>query len=43
MGNVSENDVILGISAVERGLAELGYKFEAGVGVAAAMRALAEV
>ncbi|HOW02836.1 MAG TPA: alanine--glyoxylate aminotransferase family protein, partial [Caldisericia bacterium] len=43
MGNVSENDVILGISAVERGLAELGYKFEAGAGVAAAMRALAEV
>jgi serine---pyruvate transaminase len=40
MGNVNENDAILGVSAVERGLIELGYKFEPGKGVAATMKAL---
>lgn len=40
MGNVSENDVVLGISAIERGLLELGYKFEVGKAVAAAMKSL---
>jgi aspartate aminotransferase-like enzyme len=40
MGNVNDNDAILGVSAVERGLIELGYKFEPGKGVAATMKAL---
>jgi aspartate aminotransferase-like enzyme len=40
MGNVNDNDAILGVSAVERGLIELGHKFEPGTGVAATMKAL---
>jgi len=40
MGNVNDNDAILGVSAVERGLIELGHKFEPGKGVAATMKAL---
>jgi aspartate aminotransferase-like enzyme len=40
MGNVNDNDAILGVSAVERGLIELGYQFEPGKGVAATMKAL---
>jgi aspartate aminotransferase-like enzyme len=40
MGNVNENDAILGIAVVERALHELGYSFELGKGVAATLKAL---
>ena len=40
MGNVNENDAILGIAVVERALHELGHSFELGKGVAATLKAL---
>ncbi len=40
MGYVSEEDLLVAISAVERALRELGYEFEFGSGLAAAQRAL---
>jgi serine---pyruvate transaminase len=42
MGNVNENDLIIGVAVVERALSELGYKFNLGAGVAAAMKSLEE-
>jgi aspartate aminotransferase-like enzyme len=42
MGNVGPNDVILGLATIERVLAELGYSFEKGKGVAAAMCSLSK-
>jgi len=42
MGNVNENDLMLGVTVVERVLSELGYKFNKGSGVAAAMKSLEE-
>jgi len=42
MGNVNENDLMLGVTVVERALSELGYKFNRGAGVAAAMKSLEE-
>lgn len=40
MGSVSDGDILATLGAVERGLAAAGYRFEAGVGVAAAQREL---
>jgi len=40
MGSVSANDVLATVGAVERALAEAGYKFELGAGSAAAQQAL---
>jgi alanine-glyoxylate transaminase/serine-glyoxylate transaminase/serine-pyruvate transaminase len=39
MGSVSLNDVLAVVSAVELALAQSGYHFESGVGVAAAQKA----
>lgn len=39
MGAVNQSDVMATISAIERGLTEAGYKFEAGAGLAAAQQA----
>jgi alanine-glyoxylate transaminase/serine-glyoxylate transaminase/serine-pyruvate transaminase len=36
MGAVTESDILVTVGAIERGLAEAGYHFEAGVGLAAA-------
>lgn len=36
MGCLDEYDLLTGISCLEKALKELGYKFELGVGVAAA-------
>ncbi|MGC9521264.1 MAG: pyridoxal-phosphate-dependent aminotransferase family protein [Anaerolineae bacterium] len=41
MGAVSQSDLLATIGAVEKGLAACGYDFQIGVGVAAAMQALA--
>lgn len=40
MGNVNRNDILATISAIEGSLAEQGYKFPHGAGVAAANRSL---
>ncbi len=40
MGNISFGDLIGTVSAIERALASLGYRFAVGSGVAAAQRAL---
>ncbi len=40
MGSVSANDVLATVGAVERALAEAGYKFERGAGCTAAQQAL---
>lgn len=40
MGSVSANDLVATVGAVERALAEAGYKFEAGAGCAAAQQVL---
>ncbi|MCK5848738.1 MAG: alanine--glyoxylate aminotransferase family protein [Caldisericia bacterium] len=40
MGNVGPNDVILGITTIERTLKELGYSFENGKGISAAIEVL---
>ncbi len=40
MGNVNDNDVVLGVSVVERALMEMGHKFDHGKAVAAALQAL---
>ncbi len=40
MGNVNDNDVVLGVSVVERALMEMGHQFEKGKAVAAALEAL---
>lgn len=42
MGNISFGDLIGTVSAIERALASLGYRFVVGSGVAAAQRALQE-
>jgi aspartate aminotransferase-like enzyme len=42
MGYVDESDVVVGIAALERTLAELGYGVKPGDGVAAAQRAFLE-
>lgn len=40
MGSVSQGDLLATIGAIETGLASVGYKFDKGIGVAAAMAAL---
>jgi alanine-glyoxylate transaminase/serine-glyoxylate transaminase/serine-pyruvate transaminase len=40
MGTVSSGDIVATLAAIEKGLALLGHKFEAGAGVAAAQRIL---
>jgi aspartate aminotransferase-like enzyme len=42
MGYVDESDVVIGVAALERTLAELGYGLKPGDGVAAAQRAFLE-
>jgi len=42
MGAVTASDVLATIGAVEKGLTQVGYKFEAGVGLAAAQAVLVE-
>jgi len=42
MGYVDESDVVLGVAALERTLAELGYGLKPGDGVAAVQRAFVE-
>lgn len=43
MGAVTQGDVLATLSAIESGLAACGYKFEAGVGLAAAQRVFNKV
>jgi aspartate aminotransferase-like enzyme len=40
MGYVGPNDVILGVATIERTLKELGYSFESGKGISAAIEVL---
>ncbi len=40
MGVVSASDILATVGAIEKGLAQVGYKFEAGVGLAAAQAVL---
>ncbi len=40
MGAVSASDILTTVGAIERGLAQVGYRFETGVGLAAAQAAL---
>jgi alanine-glyoxylate transaminase/serine-glyoxylate transaminase/serine-pyruvate transaminase len=40
MGAVSPSDILTTLGAVERGLAQVGYDFEFGAGLAAAQRVL---
>jgi serine---pyruvate transaminase len=40
MGNVNDNDAVLGVSVVERALMEMGYQFDKGKAVAATLEAL---
>jgi alanine-glyoxylate transaminase / serine-glyoxylate transaminase / serine-pyruvate transaminase len=40
MGAVTASDILATVGAIERGLAEAGYRFEAGVGLAAAQALL---
>jgi alanine-glyoxylate transaminase/serine-glyoxylate transaminase/serine-pyruvate transaminase len=40
MGAVNESDILATVGAIEQGLAPAGYKFEAGVGLAAAQAVL---
>jgi alanine-glyoxylate transaminase/serine-glyoxylate transaminase/serine-pyruvate transaminase len=40
MGAVSESDILATVGAIEQGLAQVGYKFEPGVGLAAAQAVL---
>jgi alanine-glyoxylate transaminase/serine-glyoxylate transaminase/serine-pyruvate transaminase len=42
MGAVSASDILATVGAIEKGLAQVGYQFEAGAGLAAAQRALAQ-
>jgi alanine-glyoxylate transaminase/serine-glyoxylate transaminase/serine-pyruvate transaminase len=42
MGAVNSSDILASVGAIEKGLAQVGYRFEAGVGLAAAQAALAE-
>lgn len=42
MGHITEEDLIVGISALEKVLAELGHKFESGAGVKAAKLAFSK-
>jgi alanine-glyoxylate transaminase/serine-glyoxylate transaminase/serine-pyruvate transaminase len=42
MGSVNASDIVSTLGAIEQGLAESGYEFEPGVGVAAARRVLVE-
>ena len=41
MGAVTGSDILATIGAIEKGLAQVGYRFEAGVGLAAAQAVLA--
>jgi alanine-glyoxylate transaminase/serine-glyoxylate transaminase/serine-pyruvate transaminase len=40
MGAVSASDILATIEAIEKGLAQVGYNFESGVGLAAAQAVL---
>jgi len=40
MGNVSPNDLVATIGAVEASLSQLGYSFEVGAGAGAALESL---
>jgi alanine-glyoxylate transaminase/serine-glyoxylate transaminase/serine-pyruvate transaminase len=40
MGAVNESDILATVGAIEKGLAQAGYQFEAGVGLAAAQAVL---
>jgi alanine-glyoxylate transaminase/serine-glyoxylate transaminase/serine-pyruvate transaminase len=40
MGAVSQSDILATIGAIEKGMAQVGYKFEAGAGLAAAQAVL---
>ena len=40
MGAVCESDIVVTVGAIESGLAEVGYRFEAGTGLAAAQEVL---
>ena len=40
MGAVSASDILATVGAIEKGLAQAGYKFEAGAGLAAAQAVL---
>jgi alanine-glyoxylate transaminase/serine-glyoxylate transaminase/serine-pyruvate transaminase len=42
MGAVSESDILATVGAIETGLAQAGYAFDPGVGLAAAQKALLE-
>jgi alanine-glyoxylate transaminase/serine-glyoxylate transaminase/serine-pyruvate transaminase len=42
MGAVNESDILATVGAIEKGLTEVGYQFEIGVGLAAAQAAIAE-
>ena len=42
MGAVSESDILATIGAIEKGLANVGYEFQPGVGLAAAQDALTQ-
>lgn len=42
MGAVSASDILATVGAIEKGLSQVGYQFEAGVGLAAAQAVLAE-
>jgi alanine-glyoxylate transaminase/serine-glyoxylate transaminase/serine-pyruvate transaminase len=41
MGAVSASDILATVGAIEKGLTQVGYKFEAGAGLAAAQKVLA--
>jgi len=40
MGVVSASDILATVGAIEKGLAQVGYKFKAGTGLAAAQAVL---
>jgi len=42
MGYIDQSDIIAGIAAVELTLKELGYRFELGAGIKAAMEILGQ-
>jgi alanine-glyoxylate transaminase/serine-glyoxylate transaminase/serine-pyruvate transaminase len=42
MGSVTASDILVTLGAIERGLAEAGYRFEIGAGLAAAQAALTD-
>jgi aspartate aminotransferase-like enzyme len=40
MGAVSASDILVTVGAIERGLAQAGYQFDTGAGLAAAQAVL---